>query len=111
MQVIKVTADTNIYLWALNFGGKPQQLLELARAGKIEIAISNAIITEISRILYNSSTGIARTSQRPWISFSPSRNTYTRLAGSTRFPLIPTTTECLSAPPRQVRENFGTHQN
>ena len=51
--MIKVTADTNIYLSALNFGGKPQQLLELARAGKIEIAISNAIITEISRILYN----------------------------------------------------------
>ena len=51
--MIKVTADTNIYLSALNFGGKPQQLLELARAGKIELAISNAIITEMSRILYN----------------------------------------------------------
>ena len=51
--MFKVTADTNIYLSALNFGGKPQELLELARAGKIELAISNAIITEISRILYN----------------------------------------------------------
>jgi len=40
-------------LSALNFAGKPQELLELARAGKIELAISNAIITEISRILYN----------------------------------------------------------
>jgi putative PIN family toxin of toxin-antitoxin system len=51
--VFKVTADTNIYLSALNFGGKPLELLELARAGKIELAISNAIITEMSRILYN----------------------------------------------------------
>ena len=51
--MIKVTADTNIYISALNFGGKPLQLLELARAGKIELAISNAIITEMSRILYD----------------------------------------------------------
>ena len=51
--MFKVTADSNIYLSALNFGGKPQELLELARAGKIELAISNAIVTEISRILYN----------------------------------------------------------
>ena len=51
--MFKVTADTNIYLSALNFGGKPQELLELARADKIELAISNAIITEISRVLYN----------------------------------------------------------
>ena len=51
--MIKVTADTNIYVSALNFGGKPLQLLELARAGTIELATSNAIITEMSRILYN----------------------------------------------------------
>jgi putative PIN family toxin of toxin-antitoxin system len=51
--VFKVTADTNIYVSALNFGGKPQDLLELGRAHKIELAISNAIITEMSRILYN----------------------------------------------------------
>ena len=51
--MFKVTADTNIYVSALNFGGKPQDLLELARAGKVELAISNAIITEVARILYN----------------------------------------------------------
>ena len=51
--MIRVTADTNIYLSALNFGGKSLQLLELARVGKIELATSNAIITEMSRILYN----------------------------------------------------------
>ena len=48
----RVTADSNIYISALNFGGKPLQLLELARAGQIQLAISNAIITETSRILY-----------------------------------------------------------
>ena len=48
----RITADSNIYISALNFGGKPLQVLELARTGEIELAISNAIITEISRILY-----------------------------------------------------------
>jgi putative PIN family toxin of toxin-antitoxin system len=51
--VFRITADTNIYISALNFGGKPLQVLELARSGQIELAISNAIITEMSRILFN----------------------------------------------------------
>ena len=49
----RVTADSNIYISALNFGGKPQRVLELARTGRIELAISNAILTEISRILHH----------------------------------------------------------
>lgn len=48
----RVTLDSNVYISALNFGGKPLQVLELARARQIENAISNAIITETSRILY-----------------------------------------------------------
>ena len=48
----RATADSNIYISALNFGGKPLQVLELPRAGEIERAISNAIITETSRILH-----------------------------------------------------------
>ena len=51
--MFRVTADTNIYISALNFGGKPLQLLELAHSGRIELAISNAIFTEMSRILHN----------------------------------------------------------
>jgi putative PIN family toxin of toxin-antitoxin system len=51
--VRRVTADSNIYISALNFGGKPQRVLDLARAGEIELAISNAIITEMSRILHH----------------------------------------------------------
>jgi putative PIN family toxin of toxin-antitoxin system len=49
--VRRVTADSNIYISALNFGGKPLQVIELARAGEIEL--SNAIITETSRILHD----------------------------------------------------------
>jgi putative PIN family toxin of toxin-antitoxin system len=50
--VRRVTLDSNVYISALNFGGKPLQVLELARAGQIENGISNAIVTETSRILY-----------------------------------------------------------
>ena len=49
----RVTADSNIYISALNFGGKPLQVVELARTGEIELAIANAIITETSRSLHH----------------------------------------------------------
>ena len=51
--MLKVTADPNTYISALNLGGKPPQILELARSGRIELAVSNAIMTEMSRVLYN----------------------------------------------------------
>jgi uncharacterized protein len=49
--VLRVTADTNIFISGLNFKGKPFELLTLARAGKIELAMSDAIMTEIKRVL------------------------------------------------------------
>jgi putative PIN family toxin of toxin-antitoxin system len=49
--VLKATADTNIYISALQFGGQPQRFLELARSGSIELAISPPIIAEIQRVL------------------------------------------------------------
>jgi putative PIN family toxin of toxin-antitoxin system len=50
--VIGVTADTNIFISALVFpGGKPFQLLQLARASKINLTVSEAILDEISGVL------------------------------------------------------------
>jgi uncharacterized protein len=49
--VLRVTADTNIFISGLNFNGKPSELLTVARAGKIELAMSDAIMTEIKRVL------------------------------------------------------------
>lgn len=46
-----VTADTNLYISALNFGGRPLELLELARSGAIRLAISDAIEAEVRRVL------------------------------------------------------------
>ena len=47
----RVVADTNILVSALQFGGKPKQLLDLATDGQVDLAIFDAIIAETLRIL------------------------------------------------------------
>jgi putative PIN family toxin of toxin-antitoxin system len=49
--VDRVTADSNIYVSAVRFGGKPLTLLEMALDGQIELAISDAILNETVGIL------------------------------------------------------------
>lgn len=49
--MLRVTADTNIFISGLNFKGKPFEFLTLARSGAIELAMSDAIMTEIKRVL------------------------------------------------------------
>ena len=43
----QVTLDSNIYISALVFGGKPMRLLEMAAEGAIRVAISDAILAEV----------------------------------------------------------------
>ena len=47
----KVVLDTNIYISAILFGGKPKQIIDLARNNKLHIIISPYIIWEIKKIL------------------------------------------------------------
>jgi putative PIN family toxin of toxin-antitoxin system len=49
--LIGVTADTNIYISALNFGGLPRQFLSLAIRGRFELAVYPPIQAEIDRVL------------------------------------------------------------
>jgi putative PIN family toxin of toxin-antitoxin system len=49
--VPSATADTNVYISALQFGGVPRQLLEMARAGAVRLDISDAIMSEVLRVL------------------------------------------------------------
>jgi uncharacterized protein len=49
--VIRVTADSNIYISALHFGGSPDRFLELARSGVIHLTISDPILREVTRVL------------------------------------------------------------
>jgi uncharacterized protein len=48
---LRVTADTNVYISALNFGGMPERLLRLAKAGAIQLVISDAILAEVGKVL------------------------------------------------------------
>lgn len=47
----RVVADTNVLVSALQFGGKPKQLLDLATDGQVDLAISEAIVAETLRVL------------------------------------------------------------
>ena len=49
--MIRVTADSNIYISALHFGGPPDDLLALARAGAIHLTVSDEILDEVTRVL------------------------------------------------------------
>jgi len=51
--VERVTADSNVLISALRFGGKPLDLLALALDGDIELAISDAILHETLRVLHD----------------------------------------------------------
>jgi len=49
--VTSVTADTNIYISGIHYGGVPRRFLDLARAGVFRLDISEPIKTEILRVL------------------------------------------------------------
>jgi predicted nucleic acid-binding protein len=50
--VLRVTADSNIYVSCLlSRQGNPFAFLELARAGKLRIAVSDAILDEVAEVL------------------------------------------------------------
>lgn len=61
----KVVFDTNIFISAILFGGKPEECLWLARDGKIRLITSKAILLELAEKLHHkfgmSSEGIEKT--------------------------------------------------
>ncbi len=49
--MLRVTADTNVIISGLNFSGNPRRVLEMAEAGAIHLAVSDAILKEVERVL------------------------------------------------------------
>lgn len=49
--MVSVTADSNVYVSALNFPGPPARLLTLAGSGHIRLDTSEEILTETMRVL------------------------------------------------------------
>ena len=50
-RVVKIVLDTNVWVSALLWGGKPAEIIEAAEKGKLRIFISEEIIVEISQVL------------------------------------------------------------
>jgi uncharacterized protein len=49
--MLRITADTNVIISALNFPGKPRRILDLAEEGVISLAVSDPILDEVARVL------------------------------------------------------------
>ena len=49
--MVSVTLDSNVYISALNYGGPPLRLLNLAREGMIRLDVSDAILEEFAGVL------------------------------------------------------------
>jgi len=49
--VLRVTADSNVYVSALNFGGVPRAVVGLAAEGTFDLYASAHIFSEVSRVL------------------------------------------------------------
>jgi putative PIN family toxin of toxin-antitoxin system len=47
----KIVADANVYISAILFGGKPEEIIDLARQGRIELLLSGAILDQVARVL------------------------------------------------------------
>jgi len=47
-----ITLDTNVYVSALQYGGKPMEILQRALRREIEVAVSAAILGETLRVLH-----------------------------------------------------------
>ena len=49
--MLRVTADSDIYISAMNFGRAPGKSLDMARNGEIVLAISDPIVEEVTHVL------------------------------------------------------------
>lgn len=47
----RATLDSNVYVSAFVFGGKPGRVIEMATEGTIAVAVSDAIVAEVRRVL------------------------------------------------------------
>lgn len=49
--MLRVTADTNVIISGLNFSGNPRRVLQMAEEGVIQLAVSDAILDEVAKVL------------------------------------------------------------
>ena len=54
--MLRIVIDTNIYISAILFDGKPESIIKLAATGKLTLYTSYAIVTEVAGVLRNKFT-------------------------------------------------------
>lgn len=47
----RATLDSNVYVSAFVFGGKPGRVIEMATEGAVDVTVSDAIVAEVRRVL------------------------------------------------------------
>jgi hypothetical protein len=62
--LISATADSDIYISALAFGGRALEFLDAARNGQFKLVLSEALLVEVLRVLEPSSDGLRMRSTR-----------------------------------------------
>ena len=93
------TADTNIYISGLQFGGIPQRFLDSAAEGDFRLDVSDAILSETLRILRNKFRWTPQASREAEQDIRSYTNSAPPLRRWTLFrPILPITAS-LSAPP------------
>ncbi|MCX6557149.1 MAG: putative toxin-antitoxin system toxin component, PIN family [Candidatus Aminicenantes bacterium] len=60
--------DSNVYISAVLFGGKPRQIIEAALAGRIRLAVSASILEEIEGVLSGKKFKFPETAAREIVS-------------------------------------------
>jgi uncharacterized protein len=50
-QELKIVLDTNVWVSALLWGGKPAEIIKLAEQGRVTVFVSEEIVSEISQVL------------------------------------------------------------
>ena len=55
---MRVVLDTNVFLSAVLFGGKPQQVLDAAFSGRVRIFVSEALVAELDGVLRRPKFGL-----------------------------------------------------
>ena len=66
---MRIVLDTNVVMSAVFFGGSPLRILEAWREGRMELVVSEDILTEYAEIADRLSARHPQVDFHPWLSF------------------------------------------
>ena len=76
---MRIVLDTNVVMSAVFFGGSPLRILEAWREGRMELVVSEDILTEYAEIADRLSARHPQVDFHPWLSFIREKATTVRV--------------------------------